>query len=53
MDSDQKLKARFSLIYVVGALLAVLLLQEYVIGPMKAGEEEVPYSQFRQDLQYS
>jgi len=50
MDSDQKLKARFSLIYVVGALLAVLLLQEYVIGPMKAGEEEVPYSQFRQDL---
>ena len=50
MDSDQKLKARFSLIYVVGAVLAVLLLQEYVIGPMKAGEEEVPYSQFRQDL---
>ena len=50
MDSDQKLKARFSLIYVVGAVLAVLLLQQYVIGPMVAGEEEVPYSQFRQDL---
>jgi cell division protease FtsH len=50
MDSNQKLKARFSVLYVVGALLAVLLLQEYVIGPMAAGEEEVPYSQFRQDL---
>ena len=51
MDSRQKLKARFSLIYVVGAILAVLLLQEYVIAPMTASEEEVPYSQFRQDLE--
>ncbi|MGB6000850.1 MAG: ATP-dependent metallopeptidase FtsH/Yme1/Tma family protein, partial [Thermoanaerobaculia bacterium] len=50
MDSRQKLQARYSLIYVVGAVLAVLLLQEYVIGPMTASEEEVPYSQFRQDL---
>ncbi len=50
MDSQQKLQARFSLIYAVGAVLAVLLLQEYVIGPMMANEEEVPYSQFRQDL---
>ena len=50
MDSRQKLQARFSLIYVVGAVLAVLLLQEYVIGPRMANEEEVPYSQFRQDL---
>ena len=50
MDSRQKLKARFSLIYVVGAILAVLILQEYLIGPMTASEEEVPYSQFRQDL---
>ena len=50
MDSRQKLQARFSLIYVVGAILAVLLLQEYLIAPMMAGEEEVPYSQFRQDL---
>ena len=50
MDSRQKLQARFSLIYVVGAILAVLLLQEYLIAPMMAGEEEVPYSRFRQDL---
>jgi cell division protease FtsH len=50
MDNQQRLKARFSAIYIIGALLAVLLLQEYVIGPMMAGEEEVPYSQFRQDL---
>ena len=50
MDSQQKLKARFSLIYAVGAVLAILLLQEYVIGPKLADEEEVPYSQFREDL---
>lgn len=42
MDSRQKLQARFSIIYVIGALLAVLLLQEYLIGPMMAKEEEVP-----------
>ena len=50
MDSQQKLKARFSLIYAIGAVLAILLLQEYVIGPKLANEEEVPYSQFREDL---
>jgi cell division protease FtsH len=50
VDSRQKLRARFSLIYVIGTILAVLLLQEYVIGPMAAGESEVPYSQFRHDL---
>ena len=50
MDSRRKFQARFSLIYVVGMLVAILLLQEYVIGPMTAAEDEVPYSQFRQDL---
>jgi len=50
MDSQQKLKARFSLIYAIGAVLAIFLLQEYVIGPKLANEEEVPYSQFREDL---
>jgi len=50
MDSRQKLQARFSLLYVIGALLAVVLLQEYLIGPMMAKEEEVPYSRFREDL---
>ncbi len=50
MDSRQRLQAKFSLIYAIGAVLAVLLLQEYVIGPRMATEEEVPYSQFREDL---
>lgn len=35
MDSQQKLKAKFSLIYVIGVILAVLALQEYVIGPRR------------------
>ncbi len=50
MDSNLKLKTRFSFVYVIIAFLALLLLQEYVIGPLVAGEEEVPYSRFRQDL---
>jgi cell division protease FtsH len=50
MDSKYKLQARFSFVYVIIAFLALLLLQEYVIGPLVAGEQEVPYSRFRQDL---
>ena len=33
MDSRQRLQAKFSLIPAVGAVLAVLLLQEHVTGP--------------------
>ena len=41
MDSRQRLQARFSIIYVVAAFIAVLLLQECVIGPMQESNEEV------------
>jgi len=50
MDSNQKFQAKFSFVYLILAFLAMLLLQEYVIAPLVAGEEEVPYSRFRQDL---
>jgi cell division protease FtsH len=50
MDSRNRLRAQASIVYVVIAFLGVLLLQEYVIGPLLAPEREVPYSQFRQDL---
>jgi cell division protease FtsH len=50
MKDQHKLKARFSAVYIFVAFLALLLLQEYVIGPLVAGEQEVPYSRFRQDL---
>jgi len=50
MDSNQKFQAKFSFAYIILAFLAFLLLQEYVIAPLVAGEEEVPYSRFRQDL---
>jgi len=51
MDSRHKLQARFSVVYVILALLGVLLLQELVLGPMMSAEEEVPYSRFRGDLE--
>ena len=50
MNSRQKLQAKFSIFYILGALLVLSLLQEYLIGPMMTQETEVPYSQFRQDL---
>jgi cell division protease FtsH len=50
MKDQHKFKARFSAVYIFVAFLALLLLQEYVIGPLVAGEQEVPYSRFRQDL---
>jgi cell division protease FtsH len=50
MDNNLKLKTRFSFVYVIIAFFALLLVQEYIIGPLVAGEEEVPYSRFRQDL---
>ena len=50
MDNQLKLKTKFSFVYIFIALLALLLIQEFVIAPLVAGEEEVPYSKFRQDL---
>jgi len=50
MDSRNSLRAKASVVYVVVAFLALLLLQEYVIAPLLARGRLVPYSQFRQDL---
>jgi cell division protease FtsH len=50
MDSNKNLKAKASVIYLFVAFFAFAALQELVIAPMMAPEEEVPYSQFRKDL---
>jgi len=50
MDSNKNLKAKASVLYLFVAFFAFAALQELVIGPMMAPEEEVPYSQFRKDL---
>ena len=49
MDNKLKLQTRFSFVYIIAAFFVVLLLQEFVIAPLVSGEEEVPYSRFRQD----
>ncbi len=50
MDKKTTLRTRFSLGYVVVALFAILLFQEYVLGPLSGKPEEVPYSAFREAL---
>ena len=50
MDKNLKLKTKASAIYIVIAFIGILVLQDLVIGPMQATEENVPYSQFRKDL---
>jgi cell division protease FtsH len=50
MDDKHRAKAQFSLGYVLVAFLAVLFLQEYVVGALGPQEQEVPYSTFREDL---
>ena len=50
MDNKHKLQTRFSFVYIIAAFFVVLLFQEFVIAPLVSGEEEVPYSRFRQDL---
>jgi cell division protease FtsH len=50
MDSKFKFKTKASAIYAIIAFFLILMLQEIVIGPMRATEEKVPYSQFRKDL---
>ena len=49
MDEGHRAKARFSVVYVIVALLALLFVQEYVVRGLGAKEQEVPYSRFRQD----
>jgi len=50
MDNRLKYKSKVSAIYIVIAFLLILMLQDFIIGPMTATEEKVPYSQFRKDL---
>ena len=50
MDDKQKRQLQFSSLWVIIALLAIWLLQGFVLQPLTRREREVPYSQFRQDL---
>ena len=50
MDSNRNLKAKASFLYLIVAFFVFAALQELVIGPMMAPEQEVPYSQFRSEL---
>jgi len=50
MDSGRNLKAKASVLYLIVAFFVFAALQELVIGPMMAPEQEVPYSQFRSEL---
>ena len=50
MDDKHKAKTQFSFVYAIVALLALLFVQEYLVGGFGAREQEVPYSRFRQDL---
>ena len=50
MDRRLGARTKFSLVYVVVAVVAMAVVQEFVVGPLLKGEQEVPYSQFRDDL---
>ncbi len=50
MDRRLGARTKFSLVYVVVAVIAMALVQEFLVGPLLKGEKEVPYSQFRDDL---
>ena len=50
MDDKHRAKTQFSFVYAIVALLALLFVQEYLVGGFGAREQEVPYSRFRQDL---
>ena len=51
MDRKQRRQLRFSAIYLVVALLVIWLFQTFIFGPLIINRQEVPYSQFRQDLE--
>jgi len=50
MDKKMGAQTKFSLVYALGALVLLSLAQQYLLGPLLGGYEEVPYSRFRQDL---
>jgi len=51
MNNPNRNRFRFSLIYLVVALAGMLVLQQFVIGPLLRQQTEVAYSVFRQDLE--
>ena len=46
--SDKKIK--FSLIYVVVAILVMTLLRQFIVGPLLLSRAEIPYSEFKTAL---
>jgi cell division protease FtsH len=50
MNKPNRNRFRFSLIYLVAALAGMLLLQQFVIGPLLSRQTDVAYNVFREDL---
>ena len=48
--SPQRKQVRFSIIYIIVALLGMWLFQTLIYQPLLIREEEVPYSTFRDEL---
>ena len=50
MKNSTDRRVRFSIIYLTAALVALVLFQLFVAGPMETRREEIPYNQFRAEL---
>jgi len=50
VDKKQRKQIRFSAVYIVVALLGMWLFQALVFQPLLLQAQEMPYSQFRQDV---
>ncbi len=50
MDPKQKKQVRFSTLYFLIALVGMWLFQALIFRPLLIQQQEVPYSQFRQDI---
>jgi cell division protease FtsH len=50
MNQQQKLQTKFSIWYFIGAIALLFLLQDFVIGPLVTGNQEVSYDEFRKHL---
>lgn len=51
MDKRQRKQVRFSVTYILFGLLATWLFQSLIFRPLVIQQTEVPYSQFRQDVE--
>jgi hypothetical protein len=49
VDKRQKKQVRFSVVYVIVAILGMWLFQSLIFRPFIVNQSEVSYSQFRQD----